>query len=258
MLIVSVCATARSGKSTACGHLKDFFINRGYLAEIHAFSDPLKQFLRQYLELKDDQLWGENKDSLVPQWGKTSRELMQAVGHGMRELICPDIWLKVSNSPVNIAQRVPHIVLIPDNRYPNETDAIRNLGGITVKIIGRNVSSYSHPSETQISQCRCEFELFNTGDLACFKQNLNKLGETILSAWLNNSQTQSRLQELEHASGDFGELPIERGLRLKSTLKKHSGNISLVAKELGYSRAQIYRWIREYKIDVKYYRDVNR
>ena len=139
--------------------------------------------------------------------GKTGRDLLQAIGHGLREAIHPDIWVNilmrqynpttlVSVDTANIPEGktiddyttidalltigTPTMVesqwIITDVRYPNEVEAIRAKGGRVIQIVRDDVESMSHPSENSLNGVTFDTVVENNGSI---EQLFNKAKEIL-------------------------------------------------------------------------------
>lgn len=125
---------AQSGKTTAALYIKSRFgFRRKHIAE------PLRAMLAVLLKANGyndvditDILEGSRKDGwIIPELGVTSRHLQITLGTEWgRSHISPNVW---SNTWVRSTQ--PGEKVMNDSvRFPNEEDAIRDMGGITILI----------------------------------------------------------------------------------------------------------------------------
>lgn len=111
------------------------------LCEVHpayqqmAFSYKLKRVTEVAYGWPLDLLRGETalsrawRDKICPAWGVTPRSALQMVGVQFRDLD-QDFWVK--NTLTDTTLTTPTIVT--DVRFPNEFKAIRDLGGVIVRI----------------------------------------------------------------------------------------------------------------------------
>lgn len=114
------------GKDTAAARLQDK--HRFYKV---SFADSLKLAAKEIFGFTNKQLYGDQKETVDLYWNKTPREILQLMGSdALRNVIDLDIWIK------SLALRVQRLadndpsdtirVVIPDVRYPNEAEAIKN------------------------------------------------------------------------------------------------------------------------------------
>ena len=85
------------------------------------------------------------------------RPILQAIGHGKRNLINEDYWVDAWNRRYNrLRSYSDALVVVDDVRYPNEVERIIELGGRIVQLKcspetlldrGATVDSLNHPSE---------------------------------------------------------------------------------------------------------------
>lgn len=55
--------------------------------------------------------------------------------------------------------------IIPDLRFPNELEAIKKRGGITIRVVRESVPFASHPSETALDHAEFDYTILNNGTL---------------------------------------------------------------------------------------------
>lgn len=99
-----------------------------------------KEFWRLYYS-------GHGKEEYLPGFGMTRREMLQKIGQGMRECIDENVWVTTVITPYLTAMNkwrdgqtltreddrpwvdIEPVCIIPDVRYENEINTIRNVGG---------------------------------------------------------------------------------------------------------------------------------
>lgn len=125
-MIIGFCGPAGSGKSTAAAHL---VAHHGFTRV--RFAGPLKAMMRA-LGCTEDEVDGALKEApCALLGGRTPRQAMQWLGTEWgREMIAPDLWLRAWAAE---ADRHP-LVVCDDVRFPNEEAAIRERGGLIVRI----------------------------------------------------------------------------------------------------------------------------
>ena len=118
------------------------------------------------------------KTELLPAFGRTRGEMLQQVGLALR-LWEPNIWVQAFFSQLPTEQ----FILIPDVRFPNEADLIRQRGGLMVRVAGDPLRQRGdgtrdddHPSETALDTYpHFDFMMHNTGSLADLEWQVGKL-----------------------------------------------------------------------------------
>jgi hypothetical protein len=143
-----------SGKTTLAKQIEQ--ASRGVVIRM-SFADSLKAvadcFLQQIgidrPELRHEMLHGTMKELPVPGWEVTPRHILQTLGTEWgRECIHPDLWVILTMEKAKAYIKLGYGVIIDDVRKPNETAAIKALGGMVVLITCPGVErSSDHPSE---------------------------------------------------------------------------------------------------------------
>lgn len=147
------------------------------LYQIKKFADKLKERIaitwgidRQKLETQ------VFKNQLVPQLGITWRELMQLEGEKMRE-IDEDYWCKALFTDYDDFHNTKFSVrngyeepkdkwIITDLRYPNEAKAIKEKGGISLRVNRVTDNNSSHESETALDNYQdWDYVIDNNGSI---------------------------------------------------------------------------------------------
>lgn len=145
--IIAFAGRKQSGKTT-CSEFVARYVDG---AKIYNFADPLKKDIcMNILGLSYDQCYGnDNKKNKITDlvWeGKklSAREVMQFVGTNVFRKMKNDVW---SSATINkIQNEKPMLAIIADCRFPNEVDAVKNAGGIVIKLT-RNPYNSDHESE---------------------------------------------------------------------------------------------------------------
>ena len=153
--IIGICGRKFNGKDTVADYLVK---HHGYTKV--SFGDPLKRSLQCIFGFTDEQLWGLEKEKLDSFWNITPRETMQYVGtecfrikFGMAyPQIGDNIWVMAMNRQLMrmINDGITKIV-IPDVRFPNEEQLIRQFSGRMFRIIRKNFTMPdTHASENAL------------------------------------------------------------------------------------------------------------
>lgn len=123
-----------------------------------SFADKLKEVASIVFDIRKE-CWNDPlvKASLVSNYNLTGREILQKIGESFRKEISPDIWVNSlfsSYDSLNYRERSGDIIkpnlIITDVRMPNEAQAIKNRGGILIKINKETGYKDSHISETAL------------------------------------------------------------------------------------------------------------
>lgn len=184
--IIAFAGRKQSGKTTCSLALKDLYDNKSKdpsLTKVYNFADPLKQDIcMNILGLTHDQCYGsdDNKNELTNNWweGKqlSAREVMQFVGTDIFRTMQTNVWADATLN--KIKRDNPAVAIIADCRFPNEVKAIKDAGGIVIKLM-RNPCNSSHASETALDPKNFNHQNF---DITIFNQNLD-IGHQLLAVF---------------------------------------------------------------------------
>ena len=175
--IIAFAGRKQSGKTTCPEFVAKYYngvIEPFNSAKIYNFADPLKKDIcMNILGLSYNQCYGEDidKNTMTPiQWeGKnlTAREVMQFVGTDIFRKMKNDVWASATINKINNDR--PKLAIIADCRFPNEVDAVRNAGGIVIKLT-RNPYNSTHASETALDEINYSNSNF---DFVIYNENIN-------------------------------------------------------------------------------------
>jgi hypothetical protein len=165
--IVGITGKKRHGKDT----LAAFFNKKGFVS--FSFADPIKLACKEVFNFTDEQLFGDEKESLDPFWGTTPRKIFQYVGTDLFRnqigKILPDvgekIWIKVMENKIHGCDSKN--IVISDVRFPDEVDMIKKMGGIILKVVRPSLNGTqndTHISE-DIDRLKPDYGVLNDGTL---------------------------------------------------------------------------------------------
>jgi hypothetical protein len=87
---------------------------------------------------------------------KSKRELLQADG----------TWIESDTGEVDFAVSIKYPNwIITDMRFPNEMEAVKERGGITIRVVRPGTESETHPSETALDNATFDYEIINDGEI---------------------------------------------------------------------------------------------
>lgn len=191
-MLIGITGQKFSGKSTVASMLANaFYKANGYRAiwDIDSFARPLKEIVCALsgctMEQLEDYDFKEKK--VVPEhlWTFCANEthnyrsLLQGMGDYLRSKN-PNIFI----DSILVGDRAN--LIISDVRFPNEAKAIRDAGGIIVKILRDSVTSNdTHQSETQIGNIAGNIIVFNDGSLEHLKAMVDTLANIIVTNDIN-------------------------------------------------------------------------
>jgi hypothetical protein len=109
------------------------------------------------------QWWTINEDGVVPM---TVRDMLQKLGtDAIRDGLHPDAWVNALMADYRWQNWV-----ITDCRFPNEAKAVRDNGGVVIRIERPGVGPVnSHPSETALDNWDFDYKIMNGSDLVALK-----------------------------------------------------------------------------------------
>lgn len=194
-MIIGITGKAQSGKDTACRIVQlintvdydcaclegegekyildnvDSILPMTCMWEKHAFADKLKECASTILGVPRFMFEsGEFKESFtsLPLSNKegepmTNREFLQYFGTEVGRSIDKDLWIKALMYSYG-RDKESHWI-IPDVRFPNEADAIRNAGGVLWKIEREGSGAGNHISEKLIDDIMVDIIIENNLDM---------------------------------------------------------------------------------------------
>ena len=130
-------------------------------ARAFSFADPLKIISIQLFGLTEEQCYGTDEEKNTPvdiKWedlpragmkkgNLTAREFLQYFGTDICRKIKPNIW--VENCINRMLESGTELAIVPDVRFPNEADAIKQAGGKVIRLT-RSPHDDQHESETAL------------------------------------------------------------------------------------------------------------
>lgn len=153
-MLIGISGKKQSGKDTAALIIfKTLYIGNKYI-QIKRFADKLKLMTAILIDCDVSRLEDNyfKNSSLGEGWGDlTPRKILQYLGTEVGRNLHPDIWV---NSLLKSYNPERDIWIIPDVRFPNEANAIKERGGILIRIDQPGLPEDNHPSETALDDYR--------------------------------------------------------------------------------------------------------
>lgn len=163
--IVLISGKKGYGKDLAGYYLLNIFTRLDYIAEIHAFAEPLKELASSLFEFCYEQVNGSLKETIDPRYNKTPREILQFLGTEIGRSVDQNIWCKKLCSTIRkeieeIANKKDskYITFITDTRFENEITTVEeefgknNVCKIRLERDLEDKSFNDHPSEIELDQ----------------------------------------------------------------------------------------------------------
>lgn len=166
-MIIAFAGRKQSGKTSGCEFTANIFARTLQKnASIYNFADPLKKMCIEIFGLTQDQCYGtddqknEYVDCKWPDSGKimSAREVMQYIGTNVFRKMQHNVWAGATIRKIQ-DENLP-LALIADCRFPNEVEAVKNAGGLVIKL-NRNLYNSSHESETALDEDRYDQSNFD-------------------------------------------------------------------------------------------------
>lgn len=134
----------------------------------HAYADKLKQVLAIILNVnvkafEDNTFKMSNSEIAKPEGGYyTNRELLQRFGTEVGRSISPTLWVDALFTSYSEDDHW----IIPDVRFPSEAKAIKDRGGIIIRVDRETLSHDNHPSETALDDYEgFDYRIDNNNDI---------------------------------------------------------------------------------------------
>lgn len=176
MRVFVISGKAQNGKDTVADMIKneiDFTTDRQTLI-IH-YADLLKYICRQYFG------WDGVKDEY-------GRSLLQRVGTDVVREQSPDFWVSFVASFLTLFKNEWDYAVIPDCRFPNEIDFLKDAGLDVTHIHverpgydnGLTEEQLRHPSETALDGVEPDVTIVNNGSLAQLRHAVDNFVKEIM------------------------------------------------------------------------------
>jgi hypothetical protein len=174
--IVAILGVAGSGKTLVARHLVE-----AYGFQRTRFAGPLKNMLKVGLGLTDDQVDGNAKmEPLEALGGATPRHLMQSLGHEWgRRMIHPDLW---ATAWKRSTQDLEGLIVADDLRYPNEAQAVRDLGGVIWRVYRPGLATMEHGSERAQNKITEDALINNATSIADMLKSVDLLAKRMIES----------------------------------------------------------------------------
>jgi len=172
MRIIGITGAAGSGKDT----LANILVDDGQ-SIIYSMASPLKESASILFGIDIDDFYDRvKKETINDVWGFTPRELLIKMGTDFgRNVINKDIFIK--RAQVELDKHKNSLIgkfIIPDIRFDNEAEFVKNNNGIVIKISrdNRDVVQVNHETEYGISDDLVDIHIDNNGSILDLKYAL--------------------------------------------------------------------------------------
>ena len=173
-MIIGLSGLKGTGKTAVATLLRADALKHHEIFHIVTMAKPIKDMLGA-MGLTNEQINGEDKNTpLDIIGGHTGREAMQTLGTEWgRAHMTNNIWVNLWKQEAGRHQNV----ICDDVRFANEVQAVRDLGGINIRIENEGVENKDyHESERNVLTLDVDCVIINSGTL---KQLVNKIKEKV-------------------------------------------------------------------------------
>jgi len=162
-MIIGILGRSRSGKDTAAQYIQRYAPHY----DICRIAEPIKESLKILYGWTDKHTEGFLKEVRDPVINKSPREAMIETGEKVRRESGADFFINM------LLRKHTGNVIIPDVRFQNEVDRIREAGGIIIKIERPGCSFL--PNENFIDTIKSDLSIFNGRSLEDFHRHLQRI-----------------------------------------------------------------------------------
>lgn len=180
MLVITLSGKAEAGKDYSAKFIKEFWEKKGKSVLIIHYADYLKYVCKQYFD------WNGEKDV-------EGRALLQRVGTDIARRKMPNIWVDVVINFIKAFGEPYDIILIPDCRFPNEIQCVResfpeNSLAINVVRSGHENAltkdQRNHPSETALDDYPFDFRIVAESGLDHLMSSVDTFNQIVVYYYL--------------------------------------------------------------------------
>ena len=169
MKVIAVSGHARHGKDTVAKILQEQLEEDGNKVLITHYADLLKYICTTFFG------WGGEKD-------ERGRTLLQYVGTDVVRKKEPNFWVDFVADILCYFNNYWDFVIIPDTRFPNEFNRLkeRGLDAVHLRVIRPDFVSpltaeqQAHPSETALDNTEPDYRIINSGSLEALKAKITE------------------------------------------------------------------------------------
>jgi hypothetical protein len=168
MKVIVISAKAQHGKDTVANIFKSIAESYGERVLITHYADYLKYICKEWFN------WDGKKDD-------NGRNILQRVGTNLARSNNPDIWVNVVIESLKAFGSEYDYVLIPDCRFPNEVDAMKDsFPTISLRIeridfeSDLNDEQKSHLSEIALDNYNFDYTIETISDMKYLKSKVKE------------------------------------------------------------------------------------
>lgn len=162
--LIGISGQAGSGKDTTAKILQELLDTKGSYWMIERFSAKLKDVCSTLCGVYPSQFESaEGKNRFYPEWNMTGRQILQKVGSLLRDEFDKDVWIKLLFEDLPLHANLEWIIC--DLRYKNEFEAIKQRGGLCIRVDRPGLPEDPHQSEQEWRGFEFDWVIDNSGSL---------------------------------------------------------------------------------------------
>jgi len=168
--LIGISGKAGVGKNLVASFLQEIdqsFEQKAFAAKLKRIcsiltGEPIQNFEDQEFkkEIMPEEWWREDKSI-------TYRQFLQEVAtEAMRDVIHPDVWVNALFADwrgPKMSEYHPSKWIITDVRFPNEYQAIKDRGGIVLRVERPGIELMDHYSEIALDDQQFDYVIYNDG-----------------------------------------------------------------------------------------------
>lgn len=183
-MIIAFSGRKQSGKSTGADFITSIIDKHNMSYAIYSFADPLKKDICMgVLGLTEQQCYGsdDDKNTMTDLWWDgvqlTARAAMEIIGTKLFRGLKTSVWVDATINKIR-SQNLD-LAIIADCRFPNEVEAVKNNGGLNIRL---DLDPFNSQSTSEKSLDREEYDWSNF-DLVIenSKMNIDQKNQSILN-----------------------------------------------------------------------------
>ena len=175
MKVICISAKAQHGKDTVANFMKECLEAKGKRVLVTHYADLVKYVCKTFFD------WDGQKD-------EKGRTLLQYVGTDIVREKESDYWVGFIADMLYFFEDRWDYVLIPDTRFPNEINYLKDTGFdvLYIRVIRENFESplteeqQKHPSETALDEYEADVLLYNDSTLENLKFSVERLTDVLV------------------------------------------------------------------------------
>ena len=159
-MIVGISGKSGSGKDTVFSMMKE--IERIGEFKNLKFSSALKEISAGLLGVKEEDFESQEfKASVIPTSteGMTYRDFLLEMGTGIMRKADPNYWVKLAMEEAKTQQAMGWEIVFTDMRFPNEMQAVKDAGGITLRVDMAGNIGVDHISDKSLDDAIFDYRI---------------------------------------------------------------------------------------------------